>query len=183
MPSYKLQRIPYQKAYRFAEQIVRELKPACDRIEIAGSLRRRKQTVGDIEIVCISKPALDLIGQEVGMQVEGRLANMVTRGMLKNPTLNGPRHKQFEIAGLKCMLDLYITTPDCWPVIFAIRTGPQDFSKRLVTQKSNGGMLPDHLKVRLGRVLDAVENKPLMLQDEQSLLELCGGWVDPEDRY
>ena len=45
-----------QKAYKIAQQLVHVLKPHCARIEIAGSIRRMKAQVGDIEIVCIPKP-------------------------------------------------------------------------------------------------------------------------------
>src|SRR5438270_8448835 len=38
-----------------AEAICRLLEPACQRIEIAGSIRRMAALVGDIEIVCTPK--------------------------------------------------------------------------------------------------------------------------------
>lgn len=38
-----------------AAELCRELKPYCDRIIVAGSLRRRKESVGDVEILYISK--------------------------------------------------------------------------------------------------------------------------------
>ena len=45
-----------QQAQQIAERIKSELAPHCDRIEIAGSIRRKKPEVKDIEIVCIPKP-------------------------------------------------------------------------------------------------------------------------------
>ena len=45
----------YSKAILIAEKVKAELAPHCERIEIAGSLRRKKEFVGDIEIVAIPK--------------------------------------------------------------------------------------------------------------------------------
>jgi DNA polymerase/3'-5' exonuclease PolX len=48
------QRIPLARARIIAGEIVDLLTPVCERIEVAGSVRREKATVGDnIEIVCV----------------------------------------------------------------------------------------------------------------------------------
>lgn len=49
------ERRPLAEARRVAEGFARALEPSCDRIELAGSIRRCKETVGDIEMVCIPK--------------------------------------------------------------------------------------------------------------------------------
>ena len=46
-------KFPLAKAERLAEKIVSILKPVTHRIEIAGSIRRKKEMVGDIEILYI----------------------------------------------------------------------------------------------------------------------------------
>src|ERR1035437_1907534 len=51
-------RYPYAEAYAIALDVLEQLKPHCIRAEIAGSLRRKKPLVGDIEIVAIPKPYL-----------------------------------------------------------------------------------------------------------------------------
>ena len=40
---------------RFAEKIASELSPFCDKIEIAGSIRRRCPVVNDIDLVILAK--------------------------------------------------------------------------------------------------------------------------------
>ena len=42
---------PLPEAERIAAAIVADLAPSCDRIQVAGSVRRRKEVVGDIELV------------------------------------------------------------------------------------------------------------------------------------
>jgi len=44
-----------EKAKAIAEELKELLAPACERIRIAGSIRRRKPDVGDIEILAIPK--------------------------------------------------------------------------------------------------------------------------------
>ena len=48
------------EALPIAEKLKAELAPFCSRIEIAGSIRRKKPEVKDIEIVCVLKDANDV---------------------------------------------------------------------------------------------------------------------------
>ena len=64
-------RVAWPFAKHLAAQIVEELTPFCDRIEVAGSIRRRKETVKDIEVLVIPKygeQPLDLFGVPMGSQ-------------------------------------------------------------------------------------------------------------------
>lgn len=51
----KTRRWPLAHAEQVALELVAVLEDTCDRIEVAGSIRRRKSDVGDIEILAISK--------------------------------------------------------------------------------------------------------------------------------
>src|SRR5687768_9351027 len=46
-------RIPVAMAWKVAERLRERLAPTCTQFEIAGSLRRQKPTVGDVDIVCV----------------------------------------------------------------------------------------------------------------------------------
>src|SRR5436190_14063617 len=46
---------PLPDAERIAAAIVADLAPSCACIQVAGSVRRRKEVVGDIEIVAIPR--------------------------------------------------------------------------------------------------------------------------------
>jgi len=48
-----------ERVLHLVKKIVREIKPFCSRIEIAGSIRRKKPNPGDIDIVLIAKKESD----------------------------------------------------------------------------------------------------------------------------
>lgn len=177
-------KLPLIQAQTLAGKILATLSPGCQRVEIAGSIRREKAEIGDIEIVAIPRPALDLFGQPIGSALDTVLADLLHAGRLVRGDKNGENYKNFfvpSVEGLK--LDLFITSPECWGVIFTIRTGSADFSRRLVTQSGKSGLLPNDLRVSGGRIwrgLDALETP-----EEADVFELIGGpgyWVEPKDR-
>ena len=50
-----MERLPLAKAVGLATRIMEVLAPACTQIQIAGSIRRRLPTVGDLDIVALPK--------------------------------------------------------------------------------------------------------------------------------
>lgn len=44
-----------EQAQQIAEALKADLKPYCEKIEIGGSIRRKKPEPNDIELVCIPK--------------------------------------------------------------------------------------------------------------------------------
>jgi DNA polymerase/3'-5' exonuclease PolX len=72
-------------AFLIADEVMRALRPSCERIEMAGSLVRAKKEVKDIELIAIPKFMPDLFGEtlldhsldifnwaSVGVLVEGK---------------------------------------------------------------------------------------------------------------
>ena len=47
------QRFPWEQGVQVAEDLQQQLAPYCERIVIAGSIRRQKATVKDVELLCI----------------------------------------------------------------------------------------------------------------------------------
>lgn len=162
----------YEKAYPIARDLAKQLAPYCERIEIAGGVRRKKAEPHDIELVAIAKvePIYDMFGYEVGERnlLDEALEEMVAAGQLVKGRTQGPRFKQFQVYGVD--LDLFIVKhPAQWGVIFAIRTGPAHYSHWLVTQRSKGGPLPDDAHVRDGAVWCGDDiNNPLPMDSEDS---------------
>ena len=142
-------KLPLAEAIKLADEILFALRPFCERIEVAGSIRRKCAEVGDIEIVCIPQttPIKNLFGEVTSVENQINAAVDMLADIL-SITKNGERYKQFSFQGRQ--VDLFLTTAEQWGVIFAIRTGPAEFSQKIVTQKSKGGYLNDNALVRDG---------------------------------
>lgn len=153
-------RMPLLEAGALAASAATMLSPYCERVVVAGSIRRKQADVDDVEIVCVPKvstaPAglfgdfvdetneLDVFCRE--MLVAGVFGHRVDKN--GRPAF-GTRLKRLTYEGFA--LDLFsVLAPAQWGVILAIRTGPADFSHRLVTPRSQGGLMPNWLKCRDG---------------------------------
>jgi len=97
-----------------AKKVVSALAPYCSRIEIAGSIRRQRQFVHDIDIVCI--PA-----NQGGF--------LVTLSGLGRKVKSGPKLMQYMID--QASVDLYIADEKTWPTLLLIRTGSADHNKKM----------------------------------------------------
>jgi DNA polymerase/3'-5' exonuclease PolX len=139
-----------QSANLIATDILTKLSPACERCEIAGSVRRKKRDdIKDIEFVCVPKisPVTNLFGERQYDHVA--LEHVITR--LGYIYTAGPRLKKVRVNGVN--VEIYIVYPPSqWGVIYTLRTGPRDFSQWCVTQRNLGGQLPSHLYVMAGAV-------------------------------
>ena len=164
-------------ARTYAETVVKALAPHCERIEIAGSIRRCKPEVGDIEIVAYPWHITNLFGVSTGVTQ----LDMFNYELFGRVVKNGSKYKQIEMrVGIN--LDLFIVTPPAqWGVIFLIRTGPAEFSKKMVTHRLNGGELPFAYTVQEGAVW--VDDVRIDTPEEQDFFDLCGmDFVPPEKR-
>ena len=114
------------------------LEPYCERIEIAGSIRRKKEIVKDVELVLIPKNANKLFNV-LGLHL------LKTIGGIRY-LKNGDKYKQFFYLGIK--IDLFVACPENWGYIFAIRTGSENYSHNILAVswvkkgfKGDGGFL------------------------------------------
>jgi len=144
--------MPHAEALAIAEGLVNDLRPACERIQIAGSLRRGKPQVRDIEIVAIASSGTRSIG--LGLECEtydildSILADLQAVGALRprpveNHRADGSIDIQYKLGpafkalrtGTDVPVDLFIVRPPAsWGVIFGLRTGPGDWNTRLVDE-------------------------------------------------
>ena len=136
------------------------LSQACHRIVVAGSIRRGAPEVSDIELVAIPKVetvetgAVDLFKnpevEEYNMlwkAIDAFAPNYVKGEEAdKSRSLLWPLRRKGEFAG-DVKVDVFTATQANWGLILAIRTGPAEFSKRLVTalarsnRPSHGGFI------------------------------------------
>lgn len=149
--------IPYIEAKKIADNLVLLLSPHCYRIEIAGSIRRGKAIVGDIEIVAIPKP------YQTGLFQDG-IAEVVNQWQKVKGELEYGKTKYTQRIlpeGIK--LDLFFAEEGNWGLIFAIRTGSADYSHKVLANgwvkrgyKSEGGYL-----MQDGKTYEVREEKDL----------------------
>lgn len=102
-------RLPLERARQLANAVRDELAPGCQRIEIAGSIRRRKPEIGDIEIVCIPKRSGGLFDDQSAL--DPILAALEGTGRLRR-IKGGEKYKQYEIVKAGVNLDLFICEPE-----------------------------------------------------------------------
>jgi len=122
---------PYSVVFPTAQHIVSVLGDYCERIEIAGSLRRERSLVGDIEIVAIPKYEKDLFGMPDLSQSE--LKHFLVQKGVKMPRC-GDKYIQFLYGDYK--VDLFMPTAETWGSIFLIRTGSHDFNMWLMAVRT-----------------------------------------------
>lgn len=153
-------RLILAEAEALAAELITILAPACERIEIAGSIRRRKPDVGDIELVLIgriTRTQTDLFGQEHHernhfdelcdqLLAEGVFAKRVGKGGSTAWGYGIRRAWYGDVA-----VDLFGTEPERFGLTMMIRTGSSDWNMRWVTQKNAGGrILPYGMRVADG---------------------------------
>jgi DNA polymerase/3'-5' exonuclease PolX len=181
-------KLPFGQAWDLAARITVELEPACERLEIAGSLRRRRPQVGDIEIVAIPCREPSLFPDIPGVSCLDRLLlEWVQKGRLVRAN-RGEVLQKFYIPkllekGNHFTLEIYVSSFERWPVELAIRTGSAEFSHKLVTRRDQGGYLPSDCRIEGGWQVVKDGEGPLTFESERAFIEwACGRWWPPEER-
>ena len=154
-----------ERAMAVAKKYETLLDPLCERIAIAGSVRRRRPFPGDIEIVCIPK-----------MRDMYEFAGIVNSWPAVKCKPTGHYTQRLLPEGIK--LDLFIATRDNWGLIFAIRTGSKEYSHRVLA----AGWVKKGFKSEAGVLVD-YKGYPHFIREEEELFELIGvPFLDPTNR-
>ena len=122
-----------ERAKAIAEQLKRLLEPACERIVIAGSIRRRKPEVGDIELLCIPKyvAGVDQLDREIGALFIQRILGFRLNKL--GSKVYGPKNKLLRHLESGIGVDIFSTSEECWPVALVVRTGGKITNQRIAT--------------------------------------------------
>lgn len=126
-------KFPRSVAVDVAREIVALIQPLCTRLIIAGSLRRRKSEVGDLEIVFIPQVRRVPIGLfgEVREEslVDDVLAHMTNMGTIARRTnaigseMWGAKNKLARHVASELPVDFFIATEENWFNYIVCRTG------------------------------------------------------------
>ena len=146
-------RYPLKQARREADRLTFVLCRHCKRVEIAGSIRRRRPDVHDIDIVCIPKSASEL-----------------SRFFFVNaivPT-GGKKHLKFKLDGIP--VDLYLADEYTWATLLLIRTGSKEHNIKMCRRAQEMGM---KLKAN-GEGIILNEGPRLTIETEGDIFEALG---------
>ena len=163
---------PYSEGKAIADSLVELLNPFVERLEIAGSIRRNKETIGDIELVAIPKP------YKTGLFEDGlaRVVNQWPR--LKGELEYGVCKYTQRVLPQGINLDLFFATKINWGLIFLIRTGDWQFSKKFI-----GLLLPQKGYKSEGGYLKDSYNRIVQTPEEIDLFKFAGiEYIQPENR-
>lgn len=180
-------RYPRTEALALARELQTMLAPFVDRLEIAGSLRRGRAEVGDIEILYIPRfedRQADMFTTEPMDVAHEKLGRLLANGTFsKRPGANGTF-----AWGLKNKLalhrdgipvDFFATTPENWWVSLVIRTGGKETNLKLTNGAMAKGM---HLNA-YGSGFTLQNKQVVPARSEREVFDLAGvPWQEPEER-
>ena len=122
-----------EKAKDIAEKIKAVLESSCEKIEICGSIRRRKPYPNDLELLCIPK---DVAGADM---LDAKIQTMIYFDMLGyrlnklGRKVYGPKNKLLVHIPSGIGVDVFSTDERCWPVALVVRTGGEKTNKWIAT--------------------------------------------------
>lgn len=179
------------QAQNLAERILVSMEGWTLRAEVAGSIRRRKEEVKDIEIVAIPMygEAEDLFGHQrrnllydwaSQMEQENRI-HWIKPGIsevVRWPLNKHGKYWRGWLVRAEVKLDLFLCQSDNWGVIFLERTGSSNFNIKLVTEapRRSGHYFSN------GYLLDKQGNKVLTFEERDVFDALGLAYVEPEQR-
>jgi DNA polymerase/3'-5' exonuclease PolX len=124
----------FAEARSLAIDICYKLQQHCDKINLAGGVRRRKPDCHDIEVICLPKHVItkDLFDNPLDSIVDPEFTRIVHKelGKVMKGKSDG-RMMQIKLPQ-NIMLDLFIPQPDDYFRQYAIRTGSADFSHAII---------------------------------------------------
>lgn len=141
-------RWPHYQAMAVAQELQAVLSPACKRIAIAGSLRRLKNEVGDVELLFVpvlSKRPDGLFDEKIVDVCSEVCEKLLVDGILaKRPNVNGvftwgERNKLAIHVPSGIPIDLFGTSEENWWVSLVIRTGSKETNLALTSGANRKG--------------------------------------------
>ena len=167
-----------KQAQTIAEGLKADVEPFCDRVEIGGSIRRKKPDVGDIELICIPTFAEVGTGQATLTGGETTVSeNLLFGHLARHYHVMKMGEKYCQIATQELKVDVFSATPETWGYILLLRTGPAKFSKFIVSELKKRGFTPKDGAILLG-------DEPIPTIEEIVVFQhLLISYIEPECRF
>jgi len=187
------ERFPREYALVHAQAMIEHMKPLCRRIEIAGSIRRGRDKVKDIEIV--AQPitvavGTNLFGESTGHEPADLAEAIKQYNAIEEHPIeyrpvgkdgqerDGRRFKALSVGKAKIPVDLFIVLPPAtWGVIFLLRTGSADFNLRIIERAKDLG-----IRLNNGRLIDRNGSQIPTLEEKDVFAALRVKYKEPKDR-
>ncbi len=134
-------------AQSYAAQIVKWLSPHCLKIEVAGSILRRRPECNDIDLVVTPRVSeeKDMLGAVIRVEnflhafLKDYIAKTPETGWVQGEELK-PESKQFLVKLRKCRLDIFLASEANWTTRFLSRTGSRDHNTFIAAWANYKGM-------------------------------------------
>lgn len=182
----------YTLANEIANNLIAELSNECENlpdgkpgIQIVSSLRRRKQSVNDIDIIAIHKFELiiddTLFGEPVKENILNRKLSQLCLDGILTLEANGEKIKRFfkKVNDVMVPIDIYIASELTWWTLLLIRTGSREHNIKLASRALQSYM---HLKAD-GNSLLSSDNKLIKINSEEEIFQhLNLPYLPPEER-
>jgi DNA polymerase (family 10) len=162
-----------------AFKLVQTLDPFCSKVEVAGSFRRGRETINDLDIVVQPKPApVGALDSWSGMikALRYEFDAVTEKQGDKLATLYVPFNSK-EVPG-HVQVDLYRADPNTWGILLLVRTGSKEFNVFLCNRAISMG-----LRLQYSQGLVDGQGRVVAGRTEQEVFEKLGlPFVLPQDR-
>lgn len=182
-----------------------EGEPACSAGMVVGSIRRRADTVGDIELALLphwvqpaAQPSLfggdpTTTGERQCPRLDRTISQLERSGWLSRDERScwGQRQRRLrlgatagDLAGLA--VELYLADSENFGNIITLRTGDEEFTKPIFSPMFKGGFLPRALVHEGGYLWLTLPGKPREKipcpTEEEFFRRIKLDWIEPEKR-
>lgn len=178
--------MPLAEAADTAAALCKRLWPYCERLEIAGDVRRQCDQVHAIDLVAIPMITPSLIGDEPRPIVEDILDELQREGILRAPKM-AFRRLTYKLPDASTLFHLSFAGRDNFGLIYAWATGPRPFALQLITTRDRKtandrpGLLPVGYDCTEGLIWNG--EQILTTPDEESVFRLIDRpFIKPADR-
>ena len=157
--------IPFEEARSLAERVVDVISPLARRVEVAGSLRRNRDLVHDVDIVVIPIP----------MAFPNVIANELIRELGAKIIRSGPKILTVTFDGKQ--VDLYSASDQDWGINLLRWTGSKEHNVKLCNRALSMGM-----RLAVSRGLEKDGKVIAARTEEEIFAALKMPYIPPEER-
>lgn len=160
-----------------AAKVLQVLEPFCDRVEVAGSFRRLRTVINDLDVVVQPKPLpscwlnmVKALRTEFVAVTEKQGDKLATLYLPVLSVQKGPGYFQ---------VDLYRAEARTWGILLLVRTGSKEHNVKLCSLAIKKGF---HLLYSMGLV-QTVGGKIVAGRTEEEVFQALGlAYIEPKDR-